>query len=118
MFAVYCFYSFYCCDILLIVFGNELWQRLSTDSFHYPNGLIEKYSSKGINLPLQRNYLWPNTNGRGRSNIYDNLYFAGFDQGYLGGLTIGVYSWGIGEEIACKLEKINKNECEIPWVDV
>ena len=102
--------------LIFIVFGNELWEQLGTYSYHYPKGLVSKYTKKGVNLPLKRNYLWPNTNGRCRSMIYDNLYFAGFDQGYLGGLTIGIYSWGIGEEIACKLNAITKEECEIPWV--
>merc|ERR1712190_504233 len=70
----------------------------------------------GIEIPMQRPYRWPYLNGRCRSKVYDNLYFAGFDQGYLGGLTIGLYSWAIGEEIAVKLNKISIDECTIPWI--
>jgi len=78
-----------------IVFGDELWSEISTSSFDYPENLFSeiKDKSKLEHIPKTRSYPWPNTNGRSRSKIYDNLYFAGFDQGYLGGLTIGIYSW-------------------------
>ena len=102
------------------LFETELWNKLSTKKFNYPrNELIEILKNKGIKesiIPNERSYKWPLLNGRCRSKIYDNLYFAGFDQGYLGGLTIGLYSWAIGEEIAIKLNKLHIDKCTIPWI--
>ncbi len=89
---------------------------MSTLSFDYPEGLWEKIEEKyKEHLPKERPYLWPKMNGRCKSSVYDNLYFAGFDQGYLGGLTIGLYSWGVGEDIACSLGKLKSEDRSIPW---
>merc|ERR1712176_365898 len=98
------------------LFDEATWNKVSTDGYDYPDGLLDICKKKGIDIPMQRPYRWPYLNGRCRSKVYDNLYFAGFDQGYLGGLTIGLYSWAIGEEIAVKLGKMSIDECTIPWI--
>ena len=97
--------------VLCLVFDNEIWEKISTLSYNYPKEAIEKYSF----LPKERPYLWPNTNGRSKSRVFDNLYFPGFDQGYLGGLTIGIYSWQVGEDIAYKLGKLQNEQRQIKW---
>lgn len=101
------------------LFDKELWNVLSTKEYNYPNGLMEILEKKGIDsiIPKERPYRWPLLNGRSRSAYFPNLYFAGFDQGYLGGLTIGLYSWAIGEEIAVKLNKLQLDQCTIPWIE-
>ena len=98
------------------LFDDKLWNKLSTNEYNYPDGLIKLCQEKGFKIPLKRPYDWPLLNGRCRSKIYQNLYFAGFDQGYLGGLTIGLYSWAIGEEIAVKSNKLQIDQCTIPWI--
>ena len=98
------------------LFDEDMWDKVSTKEYNYPDGLLDICEETGIELPMNRPYRWPYLNGRCRSRMYDNLYFAGFDQGYLGGLTIGLYSWAIGEEIAVKLDKISVEECTIPWI--
>eukprot|EP01084_Bolivina_argentea_P123769 219317_1 len=99
------------------LFDENIWNKLNTIEYNYPHGLIQMCKEKNIEIPMHRAYAWPNLNGRCRSKIYNNLYFAGFDQGYLGGLTIGLYSWCIGEEIAVKLGKISIDKCTIPWIE-
>eukprot|EP01083_Nonionella_stella_P067775 179486_1 len=98
------------------LFGERMWSELGTKEFNYPDGLVQMYQAKNIEIPMRRAYDWPDLNGRGRSKIYDNLYFAGFDQGYLGGLTIGLYSYAIGEELCVKLDKLSVDQCTIPWI--
>lgn len=98
------------------LFEPAVWDRISTAEIGYPDGLIEICQGKGVELPTQRKYAWPDMNGRSRSRVHDNLYFAGFDQGYLGGGTIGIYAWAVGEEIAVKLNKISVDQCDIPWI--
>ena len=95
------------------LFEAGVWSETSTREYEYPECLKEVVN---VALPTERAYAWPDLNGRGRSRAFDNLYFAGFDQGYLGGLTIGLYSYAIGEEVAVKLRKMRLDECEIPWV--
>ena len=100
------------------LFDKNLWyNELSTLEHDFPRNMQDNIDPKILeNLPTKRQYLWPKTNTYSRSIHFDSLYFAGFDYGYLGGLTIGLYSWGIGEEISVKLGKMDINDCEIPWI--
>ncbi|ETO23748.1 Flavin-containing MonoOxygenase family member (fmo-3) [Reticulomyxa filosa] len=111
-----CVFSFFFFFFMYLVFGESLWNELSSVEIKYPPGTLENLKkSVQSTAPHQRNYRWPVTNGRSRSTKYNNLYFAGFDYGFLGGITIGIYSWAVGEEIACKLGMITPEQRQIPW---
>jgi len=65
-------------------------------------------------------HLFPKTDGRCASTVYDDIYFVGFDQSLMSGLSIGVWGFEVGEKIATKLGTFSAHQrppefSRAPW---
>jgi len=85
-------------------FFGSLWPTISSTQFMISDKLARTLPTQSYPTP------WPKTDGRGKSIVYPNLYFAGFDTGLLGGRSVGLWTWHMGEDIAYHLGKIRFNQ--------
>eukprot|EP01127_Copromyxa_protea_P000018 TRINITY_DN10018_c0_g1_i1.p1 TRINITY_DN10018_c0_g1~~TRINITY_DN10018_c0_g1_i1.p1 ORF type:complete len:2161 (-),score=353.61 TRINITY_DN10018_c0_g1_i1:18-6164(-) len=73
-----------------------------------------KTPQPSLKYPCSSNYpcLVPKTDGRGRSVQHPSLFFLGFDLGYYGPCSLGIFDWYCGEQMAKEIGFVDNSALE------